>query len=274
MTKFITFYSFTGNENTTAAILQTTRILQEKGVRTLLLDMNIQAPTLSFHLSVKQPGIMELFSDAKELGMKADLFALPAEEVMLKYALPQQFKMFDPEAVYRFLSVGNLSENYVTKFDALKLRELYQEGLGEPLIRVLKKIITDSNMFDCVLINSGSGYSDEMGMCVRDLADHVLFFTGPIHFEATHATVQLFRENKISFKMVFQNFDTAGSIEYWVKNSALFCLPDEATPKLSIYDYPQVEFDKVFVGTLSEASQLYADYYFLSEYIERLTKVE
>ena len=42
--------------------------------------------------------------------------------------------------------------------DALNLRELYQEGLGEPLIRAFKQKLVEADLYDYVLVDSRTGF--------------------------------------------------------------------------------------------------------------------
>jgi Flp pilus assembly protein TadD len=82
------------------------------------------------------------------------------------------------EGSLRIMPAGKLDENYTSCFSALNLRGLYEEGLGEPLIRTLKKKLAESGLVDFVLIDSRTGFSDEAGVCTRDLADYLVILSG------------------------------------------------------------------------------------------------
>ena len=60
----------------------------------------------------------------------------------------------------------------------LNLHVLYEEGLGEPLIRAFKKKLAEADQYDYVLVDSRTGFSDEAGICTRDLADHLMILSG------------------------------------------------------------------------------------------------
>jgi tetratricopeptide (TPR) repeat protein len=76
------------------------------------------------------------------------------------------------------MPAGNLDRDYTKRFDELNLRGLYEEGLGEPLIRIFKKKFVESKLYDFVLIDSRTGFSDEAGICTRDLADSLVILSG------------------------------------------------------------------------------------------------
>ena len=60
----------------------------------------------------------------------------------------------------------------------LDFGRLYEEGVGRPLFRILKDTIKQSKLYDYVLIDSRTGFSDESGICTRDLADHNFVIMG------------------------------------------------------------------------------------------------
>jgi hypothetical protein len=52
------------------------------------------------------------------------------------------------------------------------------EGLGEPLIQAFKKKLAEADLYDYVLVDSRTGFSDEAGICTRDLADYLMILSG------------------------------------------------------------------------------------------------
>ncbi len=176
---FITFYSFKGGVGRSMALINTAVIMAERGFRVLVIDMDLEAPGLSFLMqntsntgiaALHQAGFIELLADVKERGGDADLFELPVEQMLDTYACKY--------AGLQIMPAGKLDENYTQRFDALNLRGLYEEDLGEPLIRTLKKRLAESGLVDFVLIDSRTGFSDEAGVCTRDLADYLVILSG------------------------------------------------------------------------------------------------
>jgi tetratricopeptide (TPR) repeat protein len=192
---FVTFYSFKGGVGRSMALINTAGILAGRGFRVLVIDVDLEAPGLSYlnpdapdaatpGKAPKHPiqlGFVDLLSDAKERGMDADLFALPVSDLAGRYTqtykLPEELREFKDGSLH-IMPAGKLDGSYAQRLDALNLRELYQQGLGEPLIRAFKKKIAEADLFDYVLVDSRTGFSDEAGICTRDLPDHIMILSG------------------------------------------------------------------------------------------------
>lgn len=194
--KFITFYSFKGGVGRSMALINTAGILVGRGFRVLVIDMDLEAPGLSYlnpnapdvepSAAVSGPrplqaGFVDLLNDAKARGEQADLFLMTPAQLEAKYTqeyhVPDELREFKDGSL-RIMPAGMFDGEYARRFDQLNLRELYQDGLGEPLIRAFKKKLAESGLYDYVLIDSRTGFSDEAGICTRDLADHLMILTG------------------------------------------------------------------------------------------------
>jgi Tfp pilus assembly protein PilF/MinD-like ATPase involved in chromosome partitioning or flagellar assembly len=192
---FITFYSFKGGVGRSMALINTAGILAERGFRVLVMDLDLEAPGLSYlnpsapdessqQDTLKpdlQPGFVDLLSDAKARGKDGDLFALPVEELKKIYTKPYNLPegIRDPKnSSLHIMPAGKFDADYAARFNDLNLRELYEDGLGEPLIRAFKKKFAGAGVFDYVLVDSRTGFSDEAGICTRDLADHLMILSG------------------------------------------------------------------------------------------------
>ncbi|MGO9201132.1 MAG: KGGVGR-motif variant AAA ATPase [Limisphaerales bacterium] len=178
------------------ALINTAGILAGRGFHVLVIDLDLEAPGLSYlnpdapdvpgpagtpDNRPLRPGFVDLLSDARERGQDGDLFTLPANDLAnrytQKYRLPEGFGEFTDGSLH-IMPAGRFDADYARRFDALDLRALYQEGLGEPLIRVFKKRLAEAGLYDYVLVDSRTGFSDEAGICTRDLADHLMILTG------------------------------------------------------------------------------------------------
>ena len=192
---FITFYSFKGGVGRSMALINTAAILAGRGFRVLVMDLDLEAPGLSYlnpseagesalEVGVDpqlQLGFVDLLTDAKEKGPKADLFAMPVVEMVKHYTrayrLPPRLGEFADGSLH-IMPCGRLDSQYARRFDSLNLRELYEQKVGEPLIRAFKRRVAESGLFDYVLVDSRTGFSDEAGICTRDLADLLFILTG------------------------------------------------------------------------------------------------
>lgn len=193
---FVTFYSFKGGVGRSMALINTAGILAGRGFRVLVLDLDLEAPGLSYldpnapdiapeeRTPKRRPlqlGFVDLLSDAKERGEAADLFILSANEIAERYTqpyhLPEELREFKDGSLH-IMPAGKFDGDYAQRFDALNLRELYQEGLGEPLIRAFKQKLVEADLYDYILVDSRTGFSDEAGICTRDLADYLMILSG------------------------------------------------------------------------------------------------
>jgi cellulose biosynthesis protein BcsQ len=186
---FVTFYSFKGGVGRSMAVINVAGIIAARGLRVLVIDMDLEAPGLSF-LAVQpdtegepreQPGLVDLLLDAVERGPDADLFGLtPAEAVSRHtspYELPETLRP-RPGGALRTMPAGKLDPDYAPRLERLDLPGLYREGTGLALIQAFKQAIRDSKLFDYVLVDSRTGFSDESGICTRDLADCLMVVSG------------------------------------------------------------------------------------------------
>ncbi|MDS4030205.1 MAG: hypothetical protein RKO66_09035 [Candidatus Contendobacter sp.] len=193
---FVTFYSFKGGVGRSMALINTAGILAGRGFRVLVIDLDLEAPGLSYldpdapdvapdecapRQRPLQLGFVDLLSDAKERGEAADLFALSLGDLANRYTQPYRL----PEKLCEFkdgslhiMPAGKFDGHYGERLDALNLHELYQDGLGEPLIRAFKKRLKDADLYDYILVDSRTGFSDEAGICTRDLADYLMILSG------------------------------------------------------------------------------------------------
>ena len=188
-TAFVTFYSFKGGVGRSMALINVAGIMAGRGFRILALDMDLEAPGISYlmrqeeHLADKKlPGVVDLLTDACTRGEEADLFALSPTEVVERYSyaypLPDYIRL-RAEGLLRIMPVGRFDDcQYQSRLDSLNLGQLYREGQGKPLIEAFKQVIEEAKMFDFVFIDSRTGFSDESGICTRDLADYLVVVMG------------------------------------------------------------------------------------------------
>ena len=80
---FVTFYSFKGGVGRSMALINVAGILAGRGFRVLALDMDLEAPGISYltqeegeQTAENRSGFVDLLADACSRGTEADLFAL------------------------------------------------------------------------------------------------------------------------------------------------------------------------------------------------------
>lgn len=194
--RFITFYSFKGGVGRSMALINTAVNLTYRGFRVLIIDLDLEAPGLSFldlaagritretedtsTNSDAQLGFVDLMLDVLQRGKHADLFTLLPVEFAHKYSrsypIPVEFGA-SPGGSLNIMPAGRLDSTYTSKFNTLDLHGLYEDGVGEPAIRTFKKRVAESG-FDYIFVDSRTGFSDEAGICTRDLADYLIILSG------------------------------------------------------------------------------------------------
>ncbi len=186
----VTFYSYKGGVGRSMAVLNVSALLAARGFRVLVIDFDLEAPGLS-HLiketsekkSRSKPcsGVVELLSEAKELGADSNLFAKPfakyAEQYTFHYPIPTELKAHKDGRLF-IMPAGRTDPSYSRRLNDLNLAELYQDGVGIGLMAHFKKVIKESALYDFIIVDSRTGHSDEAGICTRDLADQLMVVTG------------------------------------------------------------------------------------------------
>ena len=189
-TIFVTFYSFKGGVGRTMALVNAACILAGRGRRVLMIDFDLEAPGLTM-LALKQLVSPEQTCPAGLVDLILDALTAPANSVLAdkehpaRYAEEYVCSLNIPEHLIRMeggkldlMPCGRLDGSYEERLYSIDFAELYAEGIGQPLFKHLKNLIRDSKLYDYILIDSRTGFSDEGGISTRDLADHIVVLTG------------------------------------------------------------------------------------------------
>ena len=184
---FVTFYSFKGGVGRTMALANVACILAGRGRRVLCIDLDLEAPGLTY-LAVRErgqvartPGFVDLISDLLKKGTAAPIADKSNPLAFLEYTheLPIPKHAIRGEGgKLRLMPAGRMDEQYEDRLRDIDLGRLYGEGKGKPILKHLRNIIANSDQFDYVLIDSRTGFSEEAGICVRDLSDHLVILFG------------------------------------------------------------------------------------------------
>mgnify|MGYP003337201696 FL=1 len=219
---FVTFYSCKGGVGRSMALINVAGILAGRGFRVLALDMDLEAPGISYLMrhevgksARKKKGFVDLLDDACRRGPEADLFALDPKAVVERYSyaytVPEPIRKGD-DGLLRIMPAGLLDDGYQARLDGLQLGQLYREGSGQPLLAAFKQVIQASEMFDLVFVDSRTGFSDEAGICTRDLADHLVVVMGlnRQNVDGTAAFLRSLRKAGVerTFRVVFSPVPT------------------------------------------------------------------
>jgi MinD-like ATPase involved in chromosome partitioning or flagellar assembly len=189
-TIFVTFYSFKGGVGRTMALLNAACILAGRGRRVLMIDFDLEAPGLTqlansgTALKAETPsaGLVELISDFlndPESSVLADETNSTAfrNRYVCSLQIPPSLLRLQGGSL-DLMPCGRLDESYESRLYSIKFDDLYEEGVGLPLFQRFKQMILDSGLYDYILVDSRTGFSDEGSICTRDLADHIFVIMG------------------------------------------------------------------------------------------------
>ncbi len=208
-TVFYTFYSFKGGVGRTMSLINVACILAARGRRVLMIDFDLEAPGLTnlalrdiaVEADKQRDGLVELiqdFVDAPENSPLADETnrAPFFDKYVRQLQIPDTLEPLEGGSLH-LLPCGRIDATYTERLYAIDFKQLYAEGVGQPLFKYLKTYIRDAERYDYVLIDSRTGFSDEGGICTRDLADHIFIITG-LNRQNIDGTVQFLRQLEAS----------------------------------------------------------------------------
>jgi tetratricopeptide (TPR) repeat protein len=184
---FVTFYSFKGGVGRTMALLNVACILAGRGRRVLAIDMDLEAPGLTYLAGREQegifetPGFVDLVYDLLTKGRDAPIADPERPDAFLQYTcrvpIPDHATQGRSGELH-IMPAGRIDQGYEDKLLKIDLGRLYGEGKGKPILEHIRNVIARSGRFDYVLIDSRTGFSDEAGICVRDLGDRLVILLG------------------------------------------------------------------------------------------------
>jgi Tfp pilus assembly protein PilF/cellulose biosynthesis protein BcsQ len=166
------------------ALINVAAILVGRGRRVLAIDLDLEAPGISYLLKQEHnspvPGFMDLI---------LNFFVEKSDSAIAKNSDPSAYleytgelqvpeKMNKKGGTLRIMPAGKLDSQYEQRRQSVDLHRLYEEKKGKPLMMRLRHVIIESGQFDYVLIDSRTGFSDEAGISVRDLGDHLIVLHG------------------------------------------------------------------------------------------------
>jgi cellulose biosynthesis protein BcsQ len=188
----ITFYSFKGGVGRTMALLNCAVILAKRGRRVLAIDLDLEAPGISYlardkEIRPSEVGFVDLllhhFNNPRHSPLLADKPLLG----YLRRFFPEEPKTKEERGCVDILPSGNLTDlaGYQQRLHELNLRERYEKGVGKPVLKFFKEDVLLRTDYDYILIDSRTGWSDEATIAIRDLADHLVLL-----FALNHQNVE------------------------------------------------------------------------------------
>jgi len=151
------------------ALLNTAVFLASKGRRVLVVDFDLEAPSLPTYASLGcaqgTPGVVDFIAKFKDTNSAPDV-----SEYIAQCDLD--------EAALWVMPAGSATESYGMRLQAIDWADLYQNHNGFLLMEDLKEQWRALD-FDYVLIDSRTGHTDVGGICTRQLPDLVVVMFVP-----------------------------------------------------------------------------------------------
>jgi MinD-like ATPase involved in chromosome partitioning or flagellar assembly len=169
----VTFYSFKGGVGRTMALVNVGTELARSGRRVLLVDFDLEAPGVeTFNLPRPRestPGIIDYVLQYIATNKAPDVSDFI-------YECPQ---IGEGTGQLWIMPSGLDDQSYERKLHSIDWQKLYAERDGYLLIEDLKAQWEAVLVPDYVLIDSRTGFTDESGICTRQLPDAVMVMFFP-----------------------------------------------------------------------------------------------
>lgn len=187
----VTFYSFKGGVGRTMALVNVGAELARTGARVLLVDFDLEAPSLmNFNLAgIKRPtkGIVDYVLEYQSTNQapKIDSYICESE------AFPNGGRL-------AIMPAGAKGSDYPQRLMSINWQKLYSQQSGFLLFEELKAQWNEHFRPDYVLIDSRTGHNEVMGISTRQLPDAVcaVFLPNEQNLEGLSHVVTAIRQQK------------------------------------------------------------------------------
>ena len=201
-TRFSTFYSFKGGVGRSMALYNCACVLAGTGRRVLMIDFDLDAPGLTLFLQRhsgkgarskgarkqakdapgNKPGLIELITGFVENPRQWSLGEPDHPERISKYIadlhIPKGVKTDGPKGRLALMPAGRIDDEFGARLGRVHWDTEPLATLRDQLFRHVREVIVKSKLFDYVLIDARTGFSDEGYISARILADDLVVLTG------------------------------------------------------------------------------------------------
>ncbi|MCK4257964.1 MAG: AAA family ATPase [Halanaerobiales bacterium] len=187
--KIISFYSYKGGVGRTVAIIHTAYLLAKKGRNVLLIDLDLEAPSL-----------YDIFEDKLDIenGLVDYLYDCVMGDGNNRIQVSQIYSRITFDETLKgnvyVIPAGILSPEYLFRLKQLHPNLISQHEYLDRLISELEDILN----LDTILIDSRTGLNEWGAFSLLDIADEVMFFSYPN------------QENIRGLRMIIDLMKTAG----------------------------------------------------------------
>lgn len=164
----VTFYSYKGGVGRTMALANVATLLAKRGKRVLVVDFDLEAPTLPSYECFKDVafdvGLVDYLNEYQKTGV-----APKVSDYLSKCS-------FNGHELWLLPAGKSTAVNYTQKLELIDWQKLYSEQMGYLLFEDMKQQWESFQGvgFDYVLIDSRTGHTDVGGICTRQLPNLVV----------------------------------------------------------------------------------------------------
>lgn len=268
----ISFYSYKGGVGRTLALVQTAYLLAKKGKNVLMLDLDIEAPSLYDIFSNKielDKGIVDYLYEQEFAGEEKDI---NIDDIVSNIQVDETLA----GNLYT-IPAGIMSAEYIYKLTQLKPKFLSRRDYLTVLLEKLQKRLE----IDIVLIDSRTGINDWGAFSILDIADEVFFFTYPNreNITGTRTIVDLMKNMQLKkFTVVFSRVEADEGLDYAEELFEELRLEQEFisivyNPRLAVIkDFPNDKFLSEYqeiADFILEKDQLEINKTYITDYIDK-----
>jgi cellulose biosynthesis protein BcsQ len=194
----VTFYSFKGGVGCTTALTHVAWILAMRGRRVVAVDLDLEAPGLSFLLKLTprpEHGLVDYFYEHSYLPREVEP-TISINEIFGEVRIP------DAPGNLFVVSAGLLNLNYMAKIDDLRASATAEHG--ENLWSLFFREITEQLQPDIILVDSRTGIGEWSAFSLLRAADQAIVFLYP-NDQNKHGVDLLLEAlaSRISLQLVF-----------------------------------------------------------------------
>ena len=259
--QIISFYSYKGGVGRTIALIQTAYNLAKVGKRVLLMDLDIEAPSLHniFSKQVNHPvngvkyGIIEyLYRKIVQL----------QHDVAIEHTFCSLELQNIPGEIYLIPALKKMSKDYIYQMEKLQTLQVQEQKTFKDIFDYIRTVLN----IDTVMVDTRAGFNKWGSLSLLTLSDQVIFvaFANSENIEGLNLAFELFRNvGKTRYAVAMSK--VVPSEEGMAKARVLFSdlhIPQEQL--IPIYYKEEVALNSQYPITEPNISEAYAT---LSEYI-------
>ncbi|PWK16525.1 MinD/ParA family ATP-binding protein [Tumebacillus permanentifrigoris] len=170
-TRTVTFYSYKGGVGRTTALVHVANILAKRGNKVLLLDLDLEAPSLHMIFNkispIPQYGAIDYFYERAYSSLNH--YQIHISDIIREVHLENT-----PGRLF-VIQAGKIDFSYVSKVDDLRVSALQQKNVWE----IFKNDAISQLHPDVILIDSRTGINEWGAFSLLEAADDVILFMYP-----------------------------------------------------------------------------------------------